>query len=205
MLKNVVLPAPLGPIRLTIERSGMSKSTELTATSPPKTLVIPRASMMLAGFSSLIDVPPERVADVATFAAAELFGALAVGDYAFGPEQHHQDQDNPEQKEVVLRYVRLAQEGAAEGVAEGVHPLVYLRQQVEVQALQKHGTEDDAVDVAHPPEDDHAQHDDRDVERERVGKDVLYECDVEGAGQAAEHGPEGVCPQLRRHGVYAHG
>ena len=96
MLKNVVLPAPFGPIRLTIERSGMSKSTELTATSPPKTLVIPRASMMLATFSlavfslaalsSLIDVPPQCVADVAALTAAELFGALAIGDYAFRPE-----------------------------------------------------------------------------------------------------------------------
>ena len=31
MLKNVVLPAPLGPIRLTIEFSGIVKSTLLTA------------------------------------------------------------------------------------------------------------------------------------------------------------------------------
>ena len=40
MLKNVVLPAPLGPMRLTIEPSGMSKSTLRTATRPPKRLVI---------------------------------------------------------------------------------------------------------------------------------------------------------------------
>src|SRR5215213_2086825 len=210
MLKNVVLPAPLGPIRLTIERSGMSKSTELTATSPPKTLVIPRASMMLATFSletfsSLIDVPTQCVADVAALAAAELFGALAVGDYALGPEEHHEHQDNAEQEEVVLRYVRLAQERATKGVADGVHPIVYLRQEVEVQALQEDGAEDDAVDVTHPPEDDHAQHDDRDVERERVGEDVLYERTVEGAGQSSEDAPEGVGPQLGRHRVYAHG
>src|SRR5919205_1739781 len=93
MLKNVVLPAPFGPIRLTMERSGMSKSTELTATSPPKTLVIPRASMMLAtgwlgtfslaAFPSLIDVPPQRVADVAALAAVERLGALADWEYFF--------------------------------------------------------------------------------------------------------------------------
>ena len=51
MLKNVVLPAPFGPIRLTMERSGMSKSTELTATSPPKTFVMPRALRILADSS----------------------------------------------------------------------------------------------------------------------------------------------------------
>src|SRR5215218_9189307 len=136
MLKNVVLPAPLGPIRLTIERSGISKSTELTATSPPNTLVIPRASMMLGRFSSLIDIPPKRVADDAAFAAAQLFGALAIRDYTFGPEEHHKDQDNAEQKEVVLRDVGLAQERATDGAAYCVYPLVYLGQQVEVQALQ---------------------------------------------------------------------
>ena len=43
MLKNVVLPAPFGPIRLTMERSSMLKSTELTATKPPKRLVTPWA------------------------------------------------------------------------------------------------------------------------------------------------------------------
>ena len=41
MLKNVVLPAPFGPIRLTMDRSGMSKSTEFTATRPPNRLVTP--------------------------------------------------------------------------------------------------------------------------------------------------------------------
>ena len=35
MLKNVVLPAPFGPIRLTIALRGIEKSTSFTATSPP--------------------------------------------------------------------------------------------------------------------------------------------------------------------------
>ena len=43
-LKNVVFPAPFGPIRPTIERAGMTRSTWLTATRPPKALVTPRAS-----------------------------------------------------------------------------------------------------------------------------------------------------------------
>src|SRR5713226_728061 len=43
MLKNVVLPAPFGPIRLTIARSWIVKSTLLTATRPPKRLVTPLA------------------------------------------------------------------------------------------------------------------------------------------------------------------
>src|SRR5919112_6285045 len=38
MLKNVVLPAPLGPMIETIECSGIENETSLTATSPPNVL-----------------------------------------------------------------------------------------------------------------------------------------------------------------------
>src|SRR5918997_1010529 len=69
MLKNVVLPAPFGPIRLTMARSGMSKSTELTATRPPNTLVIPRASRIF--------VPPFAEAFVASAPAAFTLGSSA--------------------------------------------------------------------------------------------------------------------------------
>src|SRR3712207_6257246 len=137
MLKNVVLPAPFGPIRLTIECSGMSKSTSLTAMRPPKTLVIPRAWRMLVTsrparsrpcpFSSATRRLPERVALVAALAAAQLLCALPVGDDAFGPQEHHQDQDDAEQEEVVLGDVRLAQSRATQGVADGVDPVVDLR------------------------------------------------------------------------------
>src|ERR687894_2471039 len=186
MLKNVVLPAPFGPIRLTIERSGMSKSTSLTATKPPKTLVIPRASRMLSGcpFSSATGRSPERVADVATLPAVQLLGALAVGDDAFRPQEHHEDKEEAEQQEVVLRDVRLGERGAPDGFADGVDPHVYLRQQVEVESLQDDGAEDDAVDVPHAPEDDHTEDQDRDVEREGVREHVLYENAVEGAPDA---------------------
>src|SRR3712207_6646474 len=111
MLKNVVLPAPFGPIRLTIECSGMSKSTSLTAMRPPKTLVIPRASRMWPScppplpFSSATGYAPERVARIAALAAVQLLGALAIGDDAFGAEEHHEDQDDAEKQEVVLRDV----------------------------------------------------------------------------------------------------
>src|SRR5947209_15220757 len=39
MLKNVVLPAPFGPMIETIESGGISKETSLTATSPPNSLL----------------------------------------------------------------------------------------------------------------------------------------------------------------------
>src|SRR5918995_7349896 len=206
MLKNVVLPAPFGPIRLTIERSGMSKSTSLTATRPPKTLAIPRAPRMFAfPFSSATGCSPERVTDVATLAAVQLFGALAVGGDTFGPQEHHEDEEEAEQQEVVLRDVRLAERGAPDGIADGVDPLVNRREQIEVEALQDDRAEDHAVDVPHAAKDHHTENDDRNVEREGVGEDVLYERAVEGARDAAEHRSKGVGPELRRHRVDAHG
>ena len=42
-LKKVVLPAPFGPMRLTMAPAGTSKSTSRTATSPPNCFVIRRA------------------------------------------------------------------------------------------------------------------------------------------------------------------
>src|SRR5215207_6770152 len=44
ILKNVVLPAPFGPIRPLIEPCSITKSILFTATRPPKRLVTPRAS-----------------------------------------------------------------------------------------------------------------------------------------------------------------
>ena len=44
MLKNVVLPAPLGPISETIALRGIENETSLTAVRPPKRLVTPLAS-----------------------------------------------------------------------------------------------------------------------------------------------------------------
>src|ERR687894_1211615 len=207
MLKNVVLPAPLGPIRLTIECSGMSKSTSLTATKPPKTLVIPRASRILPTFfpfSSATARGPYRVAG-SRILVVQLLGALAVGGGALPPEDHHEDKEEAEQQEVVLRDVRLGERGAPDGAADGVDPHVYLRQQVEVEALQDDRTEYHAVDVPHAAEDYHTENEDRDVEREGVGEDVLYERAVEGARDAAEDRSQGVGPELRRHRVDAHG
>ena len=39
-LKNVVLPAPFGPIRLTTDLGGMVNETSSTATSPPNWMVM---------------------------------------------------------------------------------------------------------------------------------------------------------------------
>src|SRR3954447_15282224 len=47
VLKKVVLPAPFGPMRLTMLPRGITKFTSFTATRPPNRMVILRASSML--------------------------------------------------------------------------------------------------------------------------------------------------------------
>ena len=44
MLKNVVLPAPFGPMIETIDRSGIAKLTSSTAVRPPNAFVTDSAS-----------------------------------------------------------------------------------------------------------------------------------------------------------------
>jgi hypothetical protein len=81
MLKNVVFPAPFGPMRLTMDASGMSKSTALTARRPPKVLVIPRASRIF--WVSPVASDTGRLRNALVF-LAQLLLALAVWDYTFG-------------------------------------------------------------------------------------------------------------------------
>src|ERR1700694_5772101 len=62
MLKNVVLPAPFGPIRLTIEPSGMSKLIEFTARRPPNRFVTFRAeSSRRESWGAAVKRVPPRV------------------------------------------------------------------------------------------------------------------------------------------------
>src|SRR6185295_3181021 len=101
MLKNVVLPAPFGPIRLTIERSGIVKSTSLTATRPPNSLRTPSATRRSAT-SLVLDVVERQ-------GLGHAFVELGLSPRAryepFGPEQHGQDEDDPEDPRRVQRNV----------------------------------------------------------------------------------------------------
>src|SRR5262245_55628025 len=110
MLKNVVLPAPLGPIRLTIEPPGMVKSTSSTATRPPNSL---RSSSAWRR-SLMLDVVERLVVD----ACLELGLPPSAGYQPFGSEQHHQDEDDAEDAELVLRHVDMERQVCVEPVAD---------------------------------------------------------------------------------------
>src|ERR1044072_9955488 len=110
MLKNVVLPAPFGPIRETIEPCGIVKSMSFVATRPPnsfRTCSATRRSVILGipvGERALVrDVVERRVVD----AELELALVPPLGDQALGPEEHHHDDDHPVEAELVLRRVEV--------------------------------------------------------------------------------------------------
>src|SRR5215203_2448753 len=105
MLKKVVLPAPFGPISETIERSGIVKSTSLTAMSPPNSLRTSRATSrsvirgVPVGVGALErDVVQRRVAH----AQLHLAFVPALRDQAGRAEQHHHDDDQAVDPELVL-------------------------------------------------------------------------------------------------------
>src|SRR3954470_14460526 len=198
MLKKVVFPAPFGPIRLTIERSGIVKSTSLTATRPPNSLRTPSASRRLA--TLLVRRVVERLV-VDTL--VELRPAPRARNQALRPEEHRQHEDQSEDPGRIQRHVDvLAEDGVADTVR--VHPRADVREPLLVQVREERSAQDHAPDVAHPAEDDHAKDKDRDVEIEVSGERAALEAGVERAGDAAEECARGVRPRLSPHQRDAH-
>src|SRR5436190_17271935 len=98
MLKNVVFPAPFGPIRLTIAPCGTVNETSSTATRPPNSLRRRSVWRSTSGTGDLVVV--ERLV---VHALMELRRPPRAGDQPLGPEEHDDDDDDPEDPELVLR------------------------------------------------------------------------------------------------------
>src|SRR4051794_27259250 len=104
-LKTVVLPAPLGPIRLTISPAAISKLTESTATRPPKRQVSSRTlsrSWAGAGCAPLVSgavltrASGGRSEHLGIGWLLELELAPSSRKDALGTEAHHQNHRQPE-------------------------------------------------------------------------------------------------------------
>src|SRR5215470_6742951 len=117
-LKNVVFPAPLGPMIEAIRPSSSSKSTSFSAVRPPKRLQILRAST-----------------SAATSAVPELAHAPAGGEDALLPEDHHEDQDEAEDHALVLRGLELRRQ-VRQVESEDRHPGVPQLVEPEREALE---------------------------------------------------------------------
>src|SRR5213596_975895 len=151
-LKKVVFPAPLGPMIEAIRPSSSSKSTVFSAVNPPKRLVTPLASRITAIRRCPSTVPPARQFPV----------AAPGGKEALRAEDHHEDQDQPEDHALVLRGLELRRQvGEVEaqdrqaGIAQLVDPERESLEHLEVEHGDHRGAEDRARDGTHPAEDDH--------------------------------------------------
>ena len=126
MLKNVVLPAPLGPMIETIERSGTANVTSLTAVRPPNCLVTFAASRT-GGRSAARRARASRGGVCGAHAGArrvdglvvldalvELLLAPPLGQQALGSQDHHDHQQEPEDREGDLGRVEVQPELARE-------------------------------------------------------------------------------------------
>src|SRR5215813_12089813 len=116
-LKNVVLPAPLGPMIDAIVPCSRSKSTSWSAVNPPNRLVTPLASRT-AATSGLRRRP---------VLALERAVTPSGGEDALRAKDHHQDQDQAEDHALVFRRLELRRqvcEVEAEDHRAGVAQLV---------------------------------------------------------------------------------
>src|SRR5688572_25446918 len=104
-LKNVVLPAPLGPMTLTMEFGSISKSRLFTASSPPKRLVTFWA--LRRAISSALPRGNRAARDGALGLDVLLLDVqLALyrtrRQQPLRPEAHHQDQRAAVEQQAVL-------------------------------------------------------------------------------------------------------
>src|SRR6266545_2297068 len=186
-LKKVVLPAPLGPIRLTMPPPGMVKLTLSTATSPPKRTVISSARR-----ASGVPVSTSIV-----LAVAQHQPGAALRQEALPPEQHHQHQRAAEDQEAVRREVDVGAERGVEGGAQ-------LRQPGRVEPGEQEGAQHDAPHVAHATEDHHREQRDRDGELEPVRQDPADVGGERDTRHAAGHRADAVGGELGAHQRYPH-
>ena len=204
-LKNVVLPAPFGPMRLTIEPSGMTKSTFETATSPPNCFVTARASRtLLIARRPRSGRAPARPRPRSSSAACSSAFTRALGKRPSGrtsiittsaiPKMSWRD------RLTSMNWRSWLLIACADAVDEPRDPV----EEHAVDEAEQETTGDDPADVAEAAEDDHAEDEDRDREVELLRRDDLQVAGPDRPGEAGEARAEREGEQLRRHQVHAH-
>src|SRR5712692_9056623 len=190
MLNRVVLPAPFGPITLTISPLSTWRSRPSIARTPPKSLVswvISRSAILRASASLEADLG--RLAPMGLdpcvlehLVLAELASPPPARDESLGPSQHHEDQ-----------------EGSIDQEPERLELLQDLREAAECQRR-----ENDAGNTSHSSHDDDGEDRDRNDDVEAVREDRSGFHGKERPTDARDDGSDHERPELRRHDVDAH-
>src|SRR3954449_2752263 len=114
MLKNVVLPAPFGPISDTTVPRGIVKSTSSVATRPPNSLRRFSTTTRLPFGLLMLRVVERRVVN----AFVELRPASRTRDQPFRPDQHDEHDDRAVDPELVQRHLEVRPERLVQLVAD---------------------------------------------------------------------------------------
>src|SRR4051794_16294792 len=196
MLKNVVLPAPFGPMSETMALAGTLNSTSSTATRPPNSLrrnSVRSSGSRGSGTGDLVVV--ERL--VVNLRVVHLRRDAGARYQPLGPEEHDDDDDHAEDPELVERHVEMRMEVRVE-------PRADVRQAFAVEIRKEAGADDDAGDAAHASEDDHAEDEDGDLEEEVVRERTALVRGIERPCDTTEERAGRVRPRLRPHERDAH-
>ena len=198
MLKNVVFPAPLGPMIETIDPTGMSIETSLTATQAAELLghllgaedrTVARAVRGGAGASTLTAPPPPArrrprlvpgsSSSVSPIPLVSSSFRRRSGIRPCGRSTITSTSRKP--KMLTCRSVRLKFRPRSPGSV-----LKHVRDQVVVDVGEQQRAEHDPPDRAQAAEDHHREDEDREAELELAGVDQRRVGAQEGAGDAAE-------------------
>src|SRR5207244_1591579 len=177
-LKNVVLPAPFGPIRPWISPEATVRWTSWSARRPPKRFVSPltsrRGSGEGIGALQALGAPQVQARQaLGALGALQLDAASAARDQTLRPEDHDGDEHGAEDEVAVLLESR---EHAADDL-RGHHD--------------HRGSHDGPHDVAHPAEDHHAEDEDRQEQGEGVRAHEGHPARLHHPGHARRRGPDG--------------
>src|SRR4051794_18997135 len=199
-LKQVVLPAPFGPISPKISPLRSEKLTLLRATTPPKRRVTSSTSSSASGSRSRgasadgsLPVGAARSTGRAFSAShscgvpmcgslngshlllpvLELHRPAAARDQALRPEDHDHDDHHTEDREPEPEQV-----GVEEGVADAPQPVRNVREERTAQ--------DRSRDVAGTPHPHAGQHQDRELQHERLRVDEALPAGEHPAGETAD-------------------
>ena len=210
MLKNVVLPAPLGPMIETIERGATANEMSLTATRPPNALVTRSVASSGAvrvasggsarGSASLMRAPRTRTPRVAPSVSS--IWRLRSGMSPSGRRTIISTSMKPKIPKATSLKVKLSPRSFLRSLTTPWSSTSGIRRLfTNVSATAPITTPQMLPEAA---EDHHRQDEDRESELELVRVDAVQVGAVEGAGDAADRAAGGVGGELGLHQRHAH-
>src|SRR6266540_5302536 len=178
ILKNVVLPAPFGPIRPLIEPRSITKSTLLTATKPPKRLVMPVASrtgamlLLRRHLNVLLNVVSADIFALGGFFVGVQLGPTADARHqTLGTHQHHYHKHHTKQHQPIIGGPKIGQRRTVRVRSDLLEQVGEPVQEEDIRRYDQQAADDHTRDIAQAAQDHHTQDQHRLIELEARRRD----------------------------------